>query len=425
MKRKRLLWFLPILAVVIALVLLFMPRTNENQKSFLNKAELLKTEVVTDATLKALGDAPVESLGNVVFFSICDGSTRAKVYSGSGETLSDAWEAAIKCTQKAIKKDSADLRWVRVDVVSKAWPVTDNSLLSELDETPSGFDFKGLAFDPGFEISLLEGEMNGRGIYDYKENSISMSRLNGWLEETGREPMQNLPDSMTEFDCLSWLCDEDNTVYPLCNTGADTGRRQISELDAKYAKNIIDTASSFLVNQVKEDGSFVYEIKPQFDEEVDTYNIVRHSGTIWSLICRYRMFPDKSLKETIENTIDYMLSQVRYDEDGAAYLYEAKDYEIKLGGNGIAVVALTEYMDVFQSDIYRDVCIALGEGILKQQDPETGSYWHILINGFERGEEFRTVYYDGECTFALSRLYSLTGEQKWLDADCEASARLI
>jgi len=425
MKQKRLLWLLPILAVITVLFIWFFVRTNENQKTFLYKAELLEEKVVTDEVIKALGDSPVDSLGNVVFFSICDGSTRAKVTLGTGKTLSEAWEAAEKISKKALKNDSIEPRWVRVDVISNAWQVSKNSLLSELDEMPSGFDFRGVAFDPGFEIALLEGEMNGMGIYNYKENNISMSHLNELLKETGQKTMQNLPESIIEFDCLSWICDEENSLYPLCSTGADTGRRQIPALDAEYAKTIIDTASSFLVDQVKEDGSFVYEIKPQFDEEVDTYNIVRHSGTIWSLICRYRMFPDASLKETIEKTIDYMLSQVRYDEDGAAYLYEAKDYEIKLGGNGIAVVALTEYMDVFQSDSYRDVCISLGEGILKQQNPETGSYWHILINGFQKGEEFRTIYYDGECTFALARLYSLTREQKWLDAACKAIDRFI
>ncbi|MGX8704991.1 MAG: glycosyl hydrolase family 88, partial [bacterium] len=86
---------------------------------------------------------------------------------------------------------------------------------------------------------------------------------------------------------------------------------------------------------------------------------------------------------------------------------------------------LTEYMDLFEDDRYTDVCIALGEGILKQQNPETGSYWHILGGGFIRAEEFRTIYYDGECTFALARLYSLTGEQKWLDAACKAIDHFI
>ena len=212
---------------------------------------------------------------------------------------------------------------------------------------------------------------------------------------------------MMEFKCRGWFCDEDNVVYPLCREGADTGRRQLNGIDADYAKNIIDVASTYLVNQVQPDGRFIYGVRPQFDKEIDDYNILRHSGTIWSLICRYRMFPEDALKEKIERTIGYML-----------------DDEIKLGGNGIATVALTEYMDVFETDKYTDVCKALGEGILAQQG-EDGSYWHILTGDFQKLESFRTVYYDGECTFALTRLYSLTGDQKWLDAACKAIDHFI
>ena len=249
--------------------------------------------------------------------------------------------------------------------------------------------------------------------------------MNDYLTETGQKNLQILPDDMIGFDCLGWFCDEDNSIYRLCNEGADTGRRMIPKLDADRAKNIIDTASSFLEDQVQEDGRFIYGIRPQFDKEIDNYNILRHSGSIWSLICRYRMSPDDALKDKIESCIGFMLKQLRYDEDGAAYLQETDDVEMKLGGNGIAVVTLTEYMDVFQNEKYREESIALGKGILKQQDPENGSYWHILYNDFTRGEEFRTVYYDGECTFALARLYSLTGEKKWLDAACKAIDHFI
>lgn len=425
MKGKKLLWLLPLAAIIIVLVILFMSHTSRKHSAFLEKANLLRKEVVTDENVETLGDSPVDSLGHVVFFSVCDGTSRAKVYTGTGKTLSDAWENAVRNTIDGINKVSVDPLWLRVDVVSSAWHTTAASVLNELHNASSGFYYNGLALDLNFETALLEGELNSRGIYDYKRDDISINKLNNWLKEKGKEPLQDLPENMMGFKCWGWFCDENNAVFPLYRDGADESRRQVSALDADYAKKIIDTASSFLVNLVKPDGSFIYGYHPQADEEIDTYNIVRHSGTIWSLICRYRLFPDESLKKTIERTIDYMLSQLKYDNDGAAYLYEAKDYEIKLGGNGIAVVALTEYMDVFQSEEYRETAIALGEGILKQQDPEDGSYWHILSNDFSRAEEFRTIYYDGECTFALARLYSLTGEQKWLDAACKAIDHFI
>ena len=425
MKWKKFLWLLPVSVAVIIAIIWASSRPNEQQKAFSKKADLLREKAVTDNTAYAIGSAPVDQIGHVVFFSVSDGTTRAKVYTGKGKTLAAAWDDAVRKTMEAVGDEPSEPRWVRADVVSDSWPVTADSLLHELDKARSGMDFNGLAFDPGFETALLEGELNGRRIYDYKKDDISFSRLNEWMDEKGKEPLQDLPGEMTEFKCWSWFCGEDDLVYALYHDGADTGRRLVSELDADCAQGVIDTASSYLADQVKEDGHFIYGYYPQYDEEIDNYNILRHSGTIWALICRYRMFPDEGLREKIERTIDYMLSQIRYADSGAGYLHEAKSFEYKLGGNGIAVVAMTEYMDVFQDDRYREACISLGEGILEQQDPEDGSYWHILNNDLSRGEDFRTVYYDGECTFALTRLYSLTGDRKWLDAACKAIDHFI
>lgn len=82
MKNKKWLWLLALIPAAVALVLLLLPRTTEKQKAFLEKADHLKAQVVTDETVEALGDSPVEGVGHMVFLSVCDGATRAKVYSG-------------------------------------------------------------------------------------------------------------------------------------------------------------------------------------------------------------------------------------------------------------------------------------------------------------------------------------------------------
>lgn len=425
MKNKKYLWLAALIAVAIVLVLLLVPRTTEKQKAFIEKANHLKAAVVTDETVSALGEATVDGIGHVVLFSVSDGASRARVYTGKGKTLSDAWENAVQRTAKGIKGDNADVLWLRADVVSKSWPATALDMLNEIEDTPSGFDYNGLSIDPKFETAFPEGMMNGMGLYDYSDDRIDIDRLNDWLEENGKQPLKIVPDDMIAFEAWGWFCDENNEIYPLCREGADRGRRQVPALDADFAKEVIYNASSYLMNQVQADGRFIYGLRPQFDKEIDSYNILRHTGTIWSLICRYRMFPDDALKEKIDSTIAYMLSQILYDDTGAGYIYEADDVEVKLGGNGIAILALTEYMDVFQTDVHTEVCKALGEGILKQQDPDTGGYWHVLTPDFEKLEEFRTVYYDGECTFGLTRLYNLTGEQKWLDGACKAIDHFI
>lgn len=427
MKRKKLPWIIAGIAfsTILVLVLLLLPHTTAKQNAFLKRTNLLKNEVITDETINTLGVSTVDSLGHVVFFSVCDGITRAKVYMGIGKTILEAWDHAAKCAMKELDDSTPDPLWIRVDLVSNSWNTTKSAVLNKLQDTSSGFALIGLAFDSEFKTALLEEELNGRGIYDYKSDDISIIRLNEYIEEKGQSPMETLPEQITCFQCFGWLCDENNNVFPLIRSDVDCGRREVSVLDADYAKTIIDNASSYLMKQLKPDGKFIYGIYPQYDEEIDNYNILRHSGTIWSLICRYRMFPDDALKEMIERAIDYMISQIIYNDDGAAYVHEKKDYEFKLGGNGIAIVTLTEYMDVFQNDKYRKISMDLGEGILKQQNPDNGSYWHILNDDFSKGDDFRTIYYDGECTFALVRLYSLTGEQKWLDAACKAIDHFI
>ena len=194
--------------------------------------------------------------------------------------------------------------------------------------------------------------------------------------------MEALPDTYLTFQCLGWFCDETDAVYELVHDGLSYGRRQVQHIDADYAQELILNASSFLTEQINEDGSFIYGIYPRFDNEIENYNILRHASTLWSLICRYRLVPDDTLAEKIQRTTEFMLNYVVYDSEGK----------------------------------YTDVCRALGSGILSLMDQSAGTYYHVLNGDFTRKEELRTVYYDGEATFALSRLYALTGEEVWLDA---------
>ena len=58
-------------------------------------------------------------------------------------------------------------------------------------------------------------------------------------------------------------------------------------------------------------------------------------------------------------------------------------------------------------------------------DQDSGEYYHVLDGEFIKKEQFRTVYYDGEATFALCRLYSLTSDEKWLNAAKSAVEHFI
>ena len=92
-------------------------------------------------------------------------------------------------------------------------------------------------------------------------------------------------------------------------------------------------------------------------------------------------------------------------------LVERKSDETKLGGNAIAIVTLSTYAAVFDSDRYDKLIAALANSVLDTQE-EDGSYYHVLsFPDFQRKERDRIVYYDGEATFALARAYSITKRQ--------------
>ena len=133
MKGKKLLWLAgaAALAAVAVLAWLLMPRTNATQKAFLEKADRLKAAVVTDETAAALGDCPIEGVGHAVFLSASDGASRAKVYKGTGKTLSDAWDNAVRNTAKDMNRDAAAFRWLRADVVSSAWAANAMDVLKK------------------------------------------------------------------------------------------------------------------------------------------------------------------------------------------------------------------------------------------------------------------------------------------------------
>ncbi|WP_286082069.1 glycosyl hydrolase family 88 [Parablautia intestinalis] len=426
-KKKLILCAALLLLIVAATVpaLLFLYKGRNDTTPFQEKVKLLQEYALADWVYQELGDAPAGEAGNVVFLSVSDGTSRASVYTGTGVTLDEAWLSAVNKADSALKKKKINPKWVKADVIYSSETVQTQELFQIIGSYRHEFFRYGVSFDENFQTALLEAELNGAKIYDYENGGINRETLNRYLKALKRSTLKQFPLSCTLFQCAGWICDEDNTVYELSASGLDYGRRKVDILDADYAKDLILNASNFLVNQVKEDGSFIYGIYPRFDEEIENYNIVRHASSLWSLICRYRLSPDQALAEKINQTIDYMLTQIIYDPNGRAYLYEKKDDEIKLGGCGLAVVALTEYMEVFDDNRYKDVCCALGEGILSLFDQASGEYYHVLNGDFSQKEAFRTVYYDGEATFALCRLYGLTKNKVWLDAAQSAVEHFI
>ena len=416
-----------IVAAVVILYLVSAGKKDDALASFDKKAELLREQVLSDKRSDEISGDIEEGLpDNVVFLSVCSGEERAKVFTGTGVDRKAAWLSAYNQAKSFIENENYNAIWLKADLMSEAKTYDTVEFSTELHHYRPEFFRYGIAFDKSFETAILEAELNGAKILDYENECVDESYLNTYLKKAGRSTLSSLPDSYVVFKCVGWMCDENDAVYDLISDIDDYGRRKVDTVDKEYAAELVKNASGFLIDQVKDDGSFVYGYYPRFDKTIDNYNIVRHASTLWSLVCQYRMTGNEALVPVIDKAVDYMVENAIVERnDEISYLYEEKSDEIKLGGCGVAVVALTEYMDAFGSDKYKDLAVKLGNGILTMLDQDSGEYYHVLDGEFIKKEQFRTVYYDGEATFALCRLYSLTSDEKWLNAAKSAVEHFI
>ena len=410
------------IACVIAILYLIVGKTPA-EKLYQEKEAFLAQEVFSDEDVNTFIENKEKF---IVFFSLCNGQERALVFTGIGDTLQNAWDQADATTSKYVRANDYDTYWLKVDIVDKELIVPYPDFTYMVADCRNEFFRWGISFDLNYQTALLEAELNGNKIIDYENDTVDMTYLNNYLDKSGRSQVDELSEVLTLFQCKGWICDENRDVYSLYSEGLDYGRRIIENIDQDYVESLIINASSYLINQVNDDGSFVYGVYPRFDNEIENYNIMRHASTIWSLICQYKLTGNEALIPKIDSTIEYMVDNaIIYANDNTAYLWEEKSDEIKVGGLGVAIVALYEYMEVFENDKYTDLAIALGNGILTMMDTSSGTYYHVWNGDLSEKEDFRTVYYDGEATFALAELYSLTGEQKWLDAAIAAVDHFI
>jgi len=156
------------------------------------------------------------------------------------------------------------------------------------------------------------------------------------------------------------------------------------------------------------------------DKELSSYNMVRHAGTIWSLVIGSNKNDIKS-KKKIEKSIDYLIAKIARRNDREFYLLNEEENEISLGGNGLALVALSEYTSKFNDKRYVEIAEKLGNGILSMQK-ENGKFVNKLsANDYsvtDKKEHYN--YYSGEATLALGKLYGITQNDEYLEAGKKA-----
>ena len=375
------------------------------------------TEAPSDRALAA-GTRLVAEKPCVLLLSASDGTSAAVTWTGLGDTLEEAFDAAREAFLGETGTAADRYVWLRADVVTRAEHITPGNLAEKLSRSMEYGWRRGLAPDGSFDGAVTEGALNARGILDYEEDRLDAQK---WYEATGADTGNGavLPDRLVAFDTAGWFCGEDARPVALQTEGLYTGVRRTDVTDPARIGEIILTASGYLRCMLRENGQFDYGYYPVTGAVCPGYNNIRHAGAAWNLSVLASATGDLSLKEEAARALDWLFENYLVRDGDAAFVLQTSRTEIQLGGNALAVLAACAYDETFGEDRYGDTAEALGRGILRMWDPETGFVHSLSYPSLAVKEKFLIIYYDGEASFALSKLCAATGDAFWREAACE------
>ncbi len=183
----------------------------------------------------------------------------------------------------------------------------------------------------------------------------------------------------------------------------------------------------YLLGMIKPDGSYVYEYDPIMDRPALGYNFLRHAGTTYSLWELYEATHDPAIPRKLDGPMQYMIRNAKPAPitglDAAAMVDE--EGEAKLGGNGLALLALAKHAQVTGSRQNLPLMRRLARWILHYQNPDGEFTAHQMKWATQEITDMKSLYYPGEAIFGLVRLYEIDPDPKWIDAAFRAAGWLV
>jgi len=329
---------------------------------------------------------------------------------GKGDALVTSLIEAISQVIKSGRLKLEDLDKIRIKIdIFQDWErlFIPTYLFFKLRIKP-GID--GIGIKKGNKWAyILPSEMIERGI-GRREFWMSIKSLQQ-LEGKGKLKFYR-------FRTLSFI-----DVSPGVSRSVDVYRANIllSGMKKRDLLNASLRGGEWLVRHQRKDGRWWYIYYPVTNSYSYDYNILRHAGTIYSLFQLYEVTYQKQFLKAAKQGLDFLLKQVVITrEKGNEIAYVSYNNKVKLGGTALTLLALLELQKIEEHNGYLKLIEKLGNFILSMQKDD-GSFYSYYPYSFSQR---KSVYYPGEATLALIRLYNFDHKKKWLHA-AEKSARYL
>ena len=361
-----------------------------------------------------------DTVPRILFISLSNGTSSSQVVRGSGQGFGEAVVEALEKAREWIERGHSPL-WLKLDVVQ------DVSLLTDIDPGSSHElvrSLYGLAFDQPSGLAWLPEELVAYTLVN-SEQELRFKNMEKVLIQRSAplDHLQRLRESrrlsLFRFKTTSYFSDGKEPVRLY------RGHRLFRKPTGDEMRLRALAGGQYLTRAVEKDGQFVYSYLPKTDEVADAYNILRHAGTLYSMLELYDVTGDAALLEAAGLALDSLLAAALPCElGGQSYICIVEDEEVKLGGNGLAAVALAKYIEVTGDREHLSDLIAWGQ-TLRALQFDSGEFIHKITYPEAENTGFVSEYYPGEALLALVRIYGQDPQEGWLDAAEKGAQYLI
>ena len=244
--------------------------------------------------------------------------------------------------------------------------------------------------------------------FDIKDKKVRLDITNEKHDE------KNVLEIANNVDTLSYYYDN-GKVYAL-NKYRVGKARDLKTFNIK--EDIIVETYKYILSQLQEDGKFAYGITLDSGVISKDYNILRHAGTLWSLLDIYDFLYENGNENELKKmktSYDYLYKNyLKKKDDNTDYIFTS-DKECKIGSNALTILASLRFYEITENKEYLDNSIKLTNGILAMQDID-GAFFHNLNQNFERSGKNDNIIYSGEINFVLLKMYEKTNNKDYLNA---------
>lgn len=389
----------------------------------MNEFEIKFSEMLRENRIKPVTVLDKETY--IAFLSIGNEKIRAIVTKEINEEPIKLFNALKQKAVNLVKNKNLIPQWTKLDIVTETSEIPFKDLEALIAKTRKNYFRYGISFDPKWNMAFLEQEINGNAmIRNLPKQPLKLNEknINNYIQYQNKTAFPLMLQRYTNkhvsiFKTISMFKDQsEDQIVELYFGERTNGIRKINDIKQE-SEQLIYKATNFLRNQVQEDGKFVYGYFSAFGKKINTYNILRHSSTLYSMCEGYELVKDEKILTAVEKGIDYFIREamVYKDETTAFAIDHANEKEIKLGSNATAILAMTKYMEVTGTSTYEKEAQALANGIIHMKLPDEG-FIHVLSYPTYKIKALnRIIYYEGEAIFALLRLYAFDKNEHWLD----------